>query len=44
MDFWIEFLAEAIKYICLIGVALGGVSLGIFLRKKKDRKARKEEE
>lgn len=39
MDFLIEFLAEAIKYVCLIAVATGGVFLGIALRKKKDSKS-----
>ncbi len=42
MDFLVEFIAESIKYVILIGVATCGVLLGIFARKKKNEKAANE--
>ncbi len=38
MDFLVEFLRSLIMFIFLGGVAVGGVFLGKFLRKRKDRK------
>ncbi len=35
MDFWIEFLKNAVRFILLASVAFGGIIVGIKLRIKK---------